>query len=102
MANHPISPIADVTLEKRGITIIPDILANAGGVVVSYLEWVQNNMNYYWKHAEVLAKLEEIMVNATKEIEPTCENFKCSMRNALYISSINKVLYAERLRGVLK
>ena len=102
LANHPITAEADTTLEKKGIAVVPDILANAGGVVVSYFEWVQNSMNYYWTEEEVLKKLEKYMITATKEVEKECKNFKCSIRDALYISAVNKVLDAERLRGVLK
>ncbi|MFH0867903.1 MAG: Glu/Leu/Phe/Val dehydrogenase [Candidatus Woesearchaeota archaeon] len=102
MANHPIATEADTILEERGIFIVPDILANAGGVVVSYFEWVQNNMDYYWKKEEVVKKLEEYMVAAAKELEKSCKNFKCNMRVALYISAVNKILRAEKLRGVLK
>jgi glutamate dehydrogenase/leucine dehydrogenase len=102
MANRPVTPEADKILEKKGILVVPDILANAGGVVVSYFEWVQNSMNYYWTREEVYKKLEEQMITATKDVEKACKSFKCSMRDALYISAINKVLRAERLRGVLK
>ena len=102
LANHPVTAEADTTLEKKGIAVVPDILASAGGVVVSYFEWVQNSMNYYWTEEEVLKKLEKYMITATKEVEKECKNFKCSIRDALYISAVNKVLDAERLRGVLK
>ena len=102
LANHPVTAEADTTLEKKRIAVVPDILASAGGVVVSYFEWVQNSMNYYWTEEEVLKKLEKYMITATKEVEKECKNFKCSIRDALYISAVNKVLDAERLRGVLK
>lgn len=102
MANRPTTPEADLILDKNKILVVPDIVANAGGVVVSYLEWVQNSMNYYWTKDEITKKLEEYMVSSTKEISKGCKEFKCSMRDAAYIISINKVLNAERLRGVLK
>jgi len=102
MANRPITPEADTILEKKGITIVADILANAGGVVVSYFEWVQNSMNYYWTEEEVLKKLEKQMIEATREVMKACKDFKCNIRHALYISAIEKVLKAERLRGVIK
>lgn len=102
MANRPVTPEADAILEKKGIVIVPDILANAGGVVVSYFEWVQNSMNYYWTREEVYKKLEEYMITATKEVEKACRNFKCSIRDALYVMAVKKILQAERLRGVLK
>ena len=102
MANSPITTEADLTLEKKKIKVIPDILANAGGVVVSYLEWVQNSTNYYWTREEVTKKLEEYMINSTREVQKACKEFKCTMRDAAYILAVNKVLNAERLRGVLK
>ena len=101
LANHPVTAEADTTLEKKRIAVVPDILASAGGVVVSYFEWVQNSMNYYWTKEEVLKKLEEHMISATKEVSKTCKDVKCSMRAASYILAVNKVLQAERLRGVL-
>tara|TARA_Y100000310_G_C20628840_1_gene787468 strand:+ start:74 stop:1315 length:1242 start_codon:yes stop_codon:yes gene_type:complete len=99
MANAAITADADDILVKNGIIVVPDILANSGGVAVSYFEWVQNSMNYYWKEKDVRDKLEELMVTATNELQLTCSNFKCNMREALYISSITKVLNAEKLRG---
>ena len=102
LANRPITPEADLILEKNKIMVIPDIIANAGGVVVSYFEWVQNSMNYYWEEQDVLKKLEEYMTKAAKELETACETYKCVMRDGLYISAINKILHVERLRGVLK
>ncbi|MBI2523534.1 Glu/Leu/Phe/Val dehydrogenase [Candidatus Woesearchaeota archaeon] len=102
VANAPITPEADLILEKKKIRVIPDILANAGGVVVSYFEWVQNSMNYYWTTKEVTKKLEDYIVDSTREVQKTCKEFKCTMRDAAYILAVNKVLSAERLRGVLK
>jgi len=102
LANRPVTPKADEILAQKTIPVIPDILANAGGVVVSYFEWVQNSMNYYWSKEEVLKKLEEYMTKAARELEKTCGNYKCVMRDGLYISAINRILHAERLRGILK
>ncbi|MBI2124568.1 hypothetical protein HYT92_02140 [Candidatus Pacearchaeota archaeon] len=90
------------SLEKNKVTVIPDILANSGGVTVSYLEWVQNSMNYYWTREEVTKKLKECMVSSTIEVIKASKEFKCSLRDGAYILAINKVLNAERLRGVLK
>ncbi|MBL7054398.1 Glu/Leu/Phe/Val dehydrogenase [Candidatus Woesearchaeota archaeon] len=100
IANRPTTPEADSILDKKGISVIPDILANAGGVVVSYLEWVQNSMNYYWSLEEVRKKLEEVMIRSANEMETACIDYKCNMRDALYITSIKKVLATEKLRGV--
>ena len=102
MANHPVTPEVDTILNKRKIFVVPDILANSGGVVVSYFEWVQNSMNYYWTEGEILKKLEEYMITATKEVDKVYKDIKCSMRDASYILAVNKVLQAEKLRGVLK
>lgn len=100
LANRPVTPEADTILEGKNIEVIPDIIANAGGVVVSYFEWVQNSMNYYWEEDEIREKLEKIMVKATKDMGKACAEHKCNMRDALYISSIKKILAAENLRGV--
>ena len=102
MANRPITPEADDILLEKNIFVMPDILANAGGVVVSYFEWVQNSQNFYWSEKEVLDRLKTYMTNAVKELSKVCTDFKCDMRKSLYINAINKILEAEKLRGNLK
>ncbi len=102
MANRPITPEADDILLDKNIFVIPDILANAGGVVVSYFEWAQNSMNFYWSEQEVLDRLKKYMTDAVKELSKVCTDFKCDMRNSLYINAIKKILEAERLRGNLR
>ena len=102
MANRPITPEADDILLDKNIFVMPDILANAGGVVVSYFEWVQNSMNFYWSEKEVLERLRTYMTNAVKEQSKVCIDFKCDMRKSLYINAIKKILEAERLRGNLR
>ena len=102
MANRPITPEADDILLDKNIFVMPDILANAGGVVVSYFEWVQNSMNFYWSEKEVLERLRTYMTNAVKELSKVCIDFKCDMRKSLYINAIKKILEAERLRGNLR
>ena len=102
MANRPITPEADDVLLDRKIFVIPDILANAGGVVVSYFEWVQNSMNFYWSEKEVLDRLEAYMNDSVKELYNVCTDFKCDARKSLYITAIKRILEAERLRGNLK
>lgn len=72
-------PEADEILYKKGVHIIPDILANAGGVTVSYLEWVQNRMGYYWSEERVNQVLEEFMVKAFHEVMDTCKQYKVHM-----------------------
>jgi|TARA_Y100000310_G_scaffold124950_2_gene123753 glutamate dehydrogenase/glutamate dehydrogenase (NAD(P)+) len=102
MANRPITPEADEILMDKKIFIIPDVLANAGGVVVSYFEWVQNSTNIYWSEKEVLDKLKIYMTDAVKDLTKVCYNLKCNMREALYVNAIKKILEAERLRGNLR
>ena len=102
MANRPITPEADEILLDKKILIMPDILANVGGVVVSYFEWVQNSMNFYWSEKEVLDKLRTYMANAVKDLSKVCTDFRCDMRASLYIKAIKKILEAERLRGNLR
>lgn len=98
-ANGPITPEADDILFKNGAVIIPDILANAGGVTVSYLEWVQNIQNYYWSAEDIDQKLKVIMVNAFKDSWDTSKKYQVDMRKGAYISAIRKVSDAMKIRG---
>lgn len=101
VANGPVSLEADKFLNKKGIIIIPDVLANAGGVVVSYFEWVQNNMGYYWEEEEILEKLEKKMVKAFNQIANVVEERNISYRDAAYVLALKKIFEAEKLRGRL-
>jgi len=101
MANAPITTEADTILMERGINIIPDILANAGGVIVSYFEWVQNSRNEYWNEERVLQKLEEKIEAAYDSIAITCKQEVCDLRSAAHTKAIKKILKAEKLRGSL-
>ena len=103
MANGPVTIDADDFLEKNGHVIIPDILANSGGVVVSYFEWVQNRVGERWHEDEVLKHLEGYMVEAFANVMHVRDEEKanCSIRKAAYVLAIKRILDAEELRGGL-
>jgi len=98
-ANGPITPEADDILEKKNIIVIPDFLANAGGVVCSYFEQVQNNQNYYWNKEEVLGKLDDKMTNAFYKVWEFAKRKKLLLRDAAYMIAISRVVEACKLRG---
>ena len=99
-ANGPITTEADDILDKKGIVRIPDILCNAGGVTVSYLEWVQNRMGYYWSKERVNEDLERFMVDAFQSVWDIHEHYKVNMRIGAFILSIQRVIHAAELRGL--
>ncbi len=99
-ANGPVTPDADDILEKKKIFIIPDVLCNAGGVTVSYLEWVQNRMGYYWSKDRVNEDLEKIMTKAFDQVYDTAKKNKVNMRIAAFMLSIDRVTKAAELRGL--
>jgi glutamate dehydrogenase (NAD(P)+) len=99
-ANGPVTLEADRILEERGVLVLPDVLANAGGVVVSYFEWVQGLQEYFWKEAEVNAKLSEIITRAFTEAWQIGEERGISLRQAAYVCAVGRVAEATTTRGL--
>ena len=99
MANGPITPEADAILTRREIAVIPDILANAGGVIGSYLEWVQGRSRYYWEKEEALAKVEKLIAEAFRRVAAVRADRGVSWREAAYIRAVGRVAAAMRFRG---
>ena len=99
-ANGPTTPEAHQMLHQRGVFVIPDILANAGGVTTSYFEWVQDRHGYFWEEAEVNQRLEAKMVEAFHDVLQTSLKYSVDMRTAAYIVAINRVATVTRMRGM--
>lgn len=98
-ANGPTTPEADKILFQKGILVIPDILANAGGVTVSYFEWVQNLMNYYWSEEEVNHKLRDVMVQSYNEVSSLAKQYDVDFRTSAYMISLKRIAEAMQARG---
>lgn len=99
-ANGPTTHVADSILAEKGIFVIPDILANAGGVTVSYFEWVQDRQGYFWNEQMVNDRLEEIMVNSFQDVVAYAEKHGVNNRTAAYMLALDRVAYAIKLRGI--
>jgi glutamate dehydrogenase (NAD(P)+) len=98
-ANGPIAASADRIINDKGIMVVPDILANAGGVTVSYFEWVQNRLGYFWTEERVYRRADRVMKLAFENVYQASQKYQVSMRIAAYIVAISKVAEVETLRG---
>jgi len=99
-ANGPVTPDADNLLCSRGVFIVPDILANSGGVTASYFEWVQDRYGYFWEEQEVVARLEATISRAFQAVLQTSETHKVDLRTAAYVLAIDRVATVTRMRGM--
>ena len=99
-ANGPTTPHADEVLARKGIVVIPDILANAGGVTVSYVEWAQDLQGFFWQEDEVNQRLEQVMRRSFADVHETSRKYHTHMRNAAYILAVGRVAEATAVRGL--
>jgi glutamate dehydrogenase (NAD(P)+) len=99
-ANGPLTPEADSILAERGIVVIPDILANAGGVVVSYFEWVQDIQSFFWEEEEINERLRRLMVRAFADVKSLADERSVTLREAATMRGVQRVAEATLVRGI--
>jgi glutamate dehydrogenase (NAD(P)+) len=99
-ANGPVTSHADEIIDKKGIFVVPDILGNAGGVTVSYFEWVQDRQGFFWRESEVNERLQDVMDQSFDQVVRAAESHGVSNRIAAYIVAIDRVARALKLRGI--
>ena len=99
-ANGPITPAADRVLERMGVQVVPDILANAGGVVTSYFEWIQGRQQLFWEQEEVETRLEQVMSRAFDQVVETAQARAVTLRSAALLLAVSRVVHAIELRGI--
>jgi glutamate dehydrogenase (NAD(P)+) len=99
-ANGPTTPEAHRVLHERGVFVVPDILANSGGVTASYFEWVQNRHGYFWSEEEVNERLESKIMTAFETVVKTARRYRVDLRTAAYVVAIDRVATVTRMRGM--
>ncbi len=99
-ANGPTYPDADDMLTSRGVTVVPDVICNAGGVTVSYFEWVQDMASFFWSESEINDRMDKIMTEAMIHVWDKASEKSCSLRTAAYIVACERILMARKDRGI--